>query len=189
MRAIVSTRGMIDSRGQLFDAVDPRLVTFLLKNKIEPFFIPNNSKLIEFYFKKIKPQIIILSGGDDLGSYPKRDEIEFELLNIAIKNSLKVFGICRGTQVMAIHQGGRVETVPGHAAVVHEVKGIYNFNVTSYHNFCINESPNFTILARAQDGTIEAITHSFLPWEGWMWHPEREMGNFDNLFVEAIQKL
>ena len=24
------------------------------------------------------------------------------------------------------------------------------------------------------DGEIEAIRHLSLPWEGWMWHPERE---------------
>ena len=25
-----------------------------------------------------------------------------------------------------------------------------------------------------EDGFIEAIAHRYLPWEGWMWHPERE---------------
>jgi putative glutamine amidotransferase len=26
----------------------------------------------------------------------------------------------------------------------------------------------------SQDGEIEAIEHTTLPWQGWMWHPERE---------------
>ena len=25
-----------------------------------------------------------------------------------------------------------------------------------------------------EHGVIEAIRHATLPWEGWMWHPERE---------------
>jgi putative glutamine amidotransferase len=25
-----------------------------------------------------------------------------------------------------------------------------------------------------KDGVIEAIRHEQFPWEGWMWHPERE---------------
>ena len=26
----------------------------------------------------------------------------------------------------------------------------------------------------ATDGAIEAIAHRTFPWQGWMWHPERE---------------
>ena len=32
----------------------------------------------------------------------------------------------------------------------------------------------YRVLARSADGGIEAIQHDHLPWEGWMWHPERE---------------
>ena len=30
------------------------------------------------------------------------------------------------------------------------------------------------LLAQSEDGNIEAMIHKELPWEGWMWHPERE---------------
>jgi putative glutamine amidotransferase len=30
------------------------------------------------------------------------------------------------------------------------------------------------VIARSEDGSIEAIRHTSLLWEGWMWHPERE---------------
>ena len=26
----------------------------------------------------------------------------------------------------------------------------------------------------SEDGSLEAMMHKDLPWEGWMWHPERE---------------
>jgi putative glutamine amidotransferase len=28
-------------------------------------------------------------------------------------------------------------------------------------------------MALSVDGSIEAIKHETLPWQGWMWHPER----------------
>jgi putative glutamine amidotransferase len=34
--------------------------------------------------------------------------------------------------------------------------------------------PNFVALAYSEDGEIEAMSHKDRPWEGWMWHPERE---------------
>ena len=34
----------------------------------------------------------------------------------------------------------------------------------------------FIELAKSDDGNIEAIRHRELPWEAWMWHPEREGG-------------
>ena len=33
----------------------------------------------------------------------------------------------------------------------------------------------FKILVKAKDGVMEAIAHKELPWEAWMWHPEREI--------------
>ena len=35
-------------------------------------------------------------------------------------------------------------------------------------------SKQFKVIAHSLDGEIEAIKHKSLPWEGWMWHPERE---------------
>ena len=46
--------------------------------------------------------------------------------------------------------------------------------VNSYHNQALQSCPDsFNILAKSEDGIIEAITHKELPWEAWMWHPER----------------
>ena len=48
--------------------------------------------------------------------------------------------------------------------------------VNSYHNFCISKCPkNYSIIAMSDDKSIEAMKHRRLPWEGWMWHPEREI--------------
>ena len=47
--------------------------------------------------------------------------------------------------------------------------------VNSYHNLVLTSCPSeYDVIARSIDGEIEAIRHQSLPWEGWMWHPERE---------------
>ena len=62
-----------------------------------------------------------------------------------------------------------------HQLVVHARKDEWPANVNSYHNWGLASCPaGFEVAAKAEDGSIEAITHSKLPWEGWMWHPERE---------------
>ena len=77
--------------------------------------------------------------------------------------------------MIAKYLGVSLKESKNHVSVRHEVSGIINRQVNSYHNFTIESCPNdFSILARSNDGHIEAIKHNDLPWEGWMWHPERE---------------
>jgi putative glutamine amidotransferase len=46
-------------------------------------------------------------------------------------------------------------------------------SVNSYHHQAVNRvAPDFEIVARAEDGTIEAIVHRYLPIIGIQWHPE-----------------
>ncbi|MBA4741019.1 MAG: gamma-glutamyl-gamma-aminobutyrate hydrolase family protein, partial [Burkholderiales bacterium] len=58
----------------------------------------------------------------------------------------------------------------------HQLQGQISAEVNSYHDYSLAACPkSFEVLARSQDGEIEAIRHLSLPWEGWMWHPEREV--------------
>ena len=64
----------------------------------------------------------------------------------------------------------------GHVGTNHQLNGVISGSANSYHNQGIIECPQkFRILAWSEDSHIEAIGHEFLPWEGWMWHPEREL--------------
>ena len=61
--------------------------------------------------------------------------------------------------------------------------------VNSYHNFCIPYCPEgYIVLSKSTDKSIEAIKHCELQWEGWMWHPEREL-NFVRRDVERVKAL
>ena len=44
------------------------------------------------------------------------------------------------------------------------------------------------VISRSDGNTIEAIKHCKLPWEGWMWHPEREL-SFDKRDIDRLSAL
>lgn len=132
---------------------------------------------------------VILSGGDDIGNMPLRDATELELLDWAEQCRIPVLGICRGMQVMAHRSGTVLIPVKDHAGTRHPVHGMRNGIVNSYHNLALAECPSdYEVLAKAGDGGIEAIRHSVLPWEGWMWHPEREP-DADSQDIEAFRRI
>lgn len=182
-RVIVSQR--IDAhpiRNEQRDALDQRLIDFLLRCKCLPIPIPNNllsnansKNILLRWVSAIQPNAVILSGGNDIGVFSTRDSVENELLDHAERHKLPVLGICRGMQMMAIRAGGKLRTVKNHVKTRHLLKGEINREVNSYHNFSLSLCPtNYSVIASSIDAEIEAIRHNHLPWEGWMWHPERD---------------
>jgi len=182
---------MIDSYGEQRDALDQRLINWVSQSKFIPISIPNTlidtslpsgpQNDLKDWLNTFKVDAILLSGGNDIGDSFQRDITEQYLLSWAEKNKKPVLGICRGMQMMGIYAGGKLSKVNGHIGVMHKlINEDKNCNlfpdlVNSFHNMVLEECPdNFKLLASSEDGNIEAIMHKELPWEAWMWHPERE---------------
>lgn len=171
---------VVTARGERRDALDQRLVAFLRRAGFQPFPVPNGLANCQFdalseWLNAITPAGIVLSGGNDIGDCPERDDTERSLCLYAERRRLPILGICRGMQFLGVLRGGTLVPVEGHVATRHRVSGPYSGEVNSYHNLGFVELPEeFHMLARADDGLIEAIRHKEMPWEGWMWHPERE---------------
>jgi putative glutamine amidotransferase len=160
----------------------PRYMDYLFP-EANYFFIPNiEEKAVNFCEKK-NINLLIITGGDDIGLYKKRDKTELALLEFMISKKLPVIGICRGMQLIYHYYGGNITNgndsfVKAHRATEHKV--IINdktVNVNSYHNCKIEETTlhsNLSILARnVNDNSIEAFTGEKLL--GLMWHPERDL--------------
>ncbi len=132
---------------------------------------------------------LILSGGNDLGEAPLRDQTERALLDYFIAADRPVFGVCRGLQMLQSYFGGSLERCgrDAHVATRHPVDfaadvnglalGARSIEVNSFHGYGIPaaavHSP-LRALALTPDGFAEACDWPGRSVMGVMWHPERE---------------
>lgn len=158
---------------------------------------------------------ILMTGGEDVypGRYEKekdtadcgefdlrRDSLEFRMLDHAFAHKKPLFGICRGLQIINIHQNGNlVVDIPSklgvkvrhreNGPVEHEVEivptsslgkisKIKKGKILSNHHQGIDVlGKNLKPMARSEDGLIEAIEgdeNSKMPFlMAVQWHPER----------------
>tara|TARA_B110000008_G_C16957074_1_gene558646 strand:+ start:67 stop:708 length:642 start_codon:yes stop_codon:yes gene_type:complete len=180
----------ISTHNEYRDSLDQRLIKWVTNMSLLPILIPNNlinkssndnnQPLITRWIGEMGLDAIILSGGNNIGEEIRRDLTEIFLLNWARENNIPVLGICRGMQMMAKFCGGSLKNVDGHVNTRHSLlfdksTHVFPITVNSFHNYSVTEQLcEFNVLARSVDNSIEAIEHISLPWEGWMWHPERE---------------
>ena len=127
----------------------------------------------------------MLTGGDDLGATPERDDAESAMLDHARERTLPVLGVCRGMQLINTRLGGGLVHVDGHAGGRHGVSvtapwtEIYggSVEVNSYHTEGVARdglAPDLIVTATDDHDRVEACCHREEPLAAVMWHPERD---------------
>ncbi len=203
MKRIIISQRVDDypDRDERRDALDQKLPQLLYGCGYLTFPVPNllsqpvpgatagAGEALGRWIEEINPHGIVLSGGNDIGSCKERDDAEHQILEYSRDNELPVLGICHGMLAMAVFEGGELHQIDGHVRKSHDLNGEIAGKANSFHNYSLAECPeNFDILARSEDGAIEAIKHQTHPWEGWMWHPERA-GSEPDRDLGRIKKL
>ena len=164
---------------------------------------------------------LLLSGGSDLDpcyygeepvpelgiTIPERDAFEMELVGMALRRGMPIFGICRGMQVLNVALGGTLyqdlpsqwdqdllkhrqdtpkwqpthEVTVEHGSYIAEVMERESVKVNSYHHQGIKDlADGLVATGYSTDGVIEAVEAGDLS-ERWLlgvqWHAEAMRGS------------
>lgn len=188
MHVAISQRvDVLAGRGERRDALDQAWGPALEKlwgGGVLPWAVPNRPVTAEAGLWQWQPRLIVLTGGNDIGSAPERDATEAALLRWAAGTGTPVLGVCRGMQMVQHHLGAPLARIPGHVACTHQVSGapgcgLPGLEVNSFHEWGVRQQDlarELEPLYLHADGTVEAARHRSLPWLSVMWHPERPGG-------------
>ncbi|MBP3191732.1 gamma-glutamyl-gamma-aminobutyrate hydrolase family protein [Natronogracilivirga saccharolytica] len=124
-----------------------------------------------------------------------RDNMEWQLLDLAVERHLPVLGICRGAQLINVYHDGtlyqdlasyykerpKITTIYPRKRIhletgsrLHDIFGTDSIRVNSLHNQAVKKTgQGIRVVARETDGVAQGIEHqrdSFLI--GVQWHPE-----------------
>lgn len=167
-----------------------------------PVVLPAIAELIPQHLERCDG--FLLTGGDDprmeafgvpthpkaTPVHPRRQEFDTALLR-ALEGAATAptLGVCLGMQMMALCAGGRLDqhlpetlaTADGHwGNAVHRVRvegsGVLRAGgeVTSHHRQAVTDPGRMRVVARSEDGVIEAVERPGAAfYVGVQWHPER----------------
>ncbi|WP_165857680.1 gamma-glutamyl-gamma-aminobutyrate hydrolase family protein [Marinobacter sp. JSM 1782161] len=181
---------VVASYGERRDCLDQAWTVLLGRLSLVPVPVPNSLERIDDWLLANDLDGFVLTGGNDIASLPgarntapERDRTETAILDHAAARAKPVLAVCRGFQMLVLHEHGQLAPVEGHTAVRHPVRPVADeplfqafAEVNSFHDWGVVSVGDRGLVATAfcDDGTIEAVRHRQHPWIGTMWHPERE---------------
>jgi len=144
-----------------------------------------------------------------------RDTFELELAKKVFDSTIPVLGICRGFQLLTVVSGSDLIThipdeigeevkhkAPNGESIKHLIQvepqsrleiitGSKKFEVESMHHQAVRGvSVDWRVMAKSEDGIIEALEHKKHPWMiSVLWHPEMSLEdpNHQNIFRALVE--
>jgi len=156
---------------------------------------PQNIFFLNPYSSKIPKNIglLVIPGGDTPGENSSRDTYEGTLISQARNLNIKILGICRGAQLLAISDNAQLVEITGHVNRYRNLVNKTEFQGRCFHNWAILDLPsNWEILARdAIDNSVEIFCSKNRIELGIMSHPERsenysDMAKAIGVFLSVI---
>ena len=148
---------------------------------------------------KLNPDGIMLSNGpgdpsDNVGivrEINKLCEYNLRLSGESTRNSLPIFGICLGHQMLALARGAKTSKLKyGHRGGNHPVKDMETGRVyisSQNHGYAVENDtlPSYAKLAfiNSNDGTCEGVTYTDIPAFSVQFHPEACGGPHDTNYL------
>lgn len=171
--AITQRVEYIESIDERRDALSQEWVGLAETCGFVPLLLPNDLPTVQMLLMALPVEGFLLTGGNDLGDAPERDEVERHLIQTAVDGRIPLLGVCRGMQMVLDYFGAPLQRIEGHVRVEHTLDS--GDTVNSFHSWGAVECPIPLIPeARSTDGVLEAVSHRDCPWiRGIMWHPER----------------
>lgn len=141
--------------------------------------------------------IFISNGPGD----PKKCEATIKNLGLALTSNKPIFGICLGSQLLALASGADTYKLPyghrGHNQPVINCEDQRAYITSQNHGYAVDEqtlNPDWKpFFKNLNDGTIEGIKHKSKPIMATQFHPEASGGPEDTEFlfddfIEMIEK-
>lgn len=154
--------------------------------------LPNRPDGVKGFVEELDISGAILTGGNNWGEAPERDETESRLVSECRARALPVLGICRGLQVLNFLLGGTIETdLESRTRTKHVIRnhpvtlcgaqflrmaGADRLEVNSYHDQGVMHeglAGDCTAFALTEDAVVEGFHHIREPILAVQWHPER----------------
>lgn len=192
MKKIAITQRLIENESyyEIREALDIQWGKLLKELDFLPIVLPYG---VDFksYFKYVKVDGIILTGGNDLASLSSnrlsviRDDFEKDLIRYAIDNNIPLMGFCRGMQIIGEFFNCSLKPIKDQVGIHHtllvnkdskylsELEKIDKVN--SYHNYALFDVKEEILISSTDEkNIIKAIEHKKYKIFAQMWHTERE---------------
>jgi anthranilate synthase component 2 len=181
-----------------FDSFTYNVVHLLAAQGVTPEVLLNDDPSLKPELLAQYDALVVGPGPGNPGQTPG----VVQLIRAAADRDMPVFGVCFGLQAIGEAFGARVvhAPVPMHGKISvmsHGGTGLFAgvpepLQATRYHSLCLDSDTmpaDLEVVARSEDGVVQAVSHRTLPVSGVQFHPESVLSEHGDVIVRNALRL